>query len=199
MQNNRLCRRLIYRLGRCRARTIVGQIERYLTRRDRILDVGSGSGNVCELLRERGYSPTPLDIQDLSFAPDTRPVLFDGVRIPFDDRRFDASLILTVLHHTPDPLCTLREAMRVSRRLIIIEDVYESRPHELLTKWVDSLLSLQFSGHPHNNKTDRQWRQTFDELGLALIDTRQTRAFGIFRLATYHLDVMERDAWRAYC
>lgn len=195
-QQTQLTKRLIYKVGRRRAQTMVEQVQRYLMPQDQILDVGCGTGNVCELLQEQGHRSTPLDVQDLSFVDGIDPVLFDGVRFPFPDDSFDVAMILAVLHHTPDPLETLRESRRVARRLIVVEDVYDSTLHKLVTQAADSVFNLELWGHPHNNKTDPQWRQTFKQVGLRLLGSQQTMAFGVFKLATYHLEKVPIDAGR---
>jgi SAM-dependent methyltransferase len=148
LQKNRLFREIIYQAGRLRAKGIVGKIQPSLDKGDTILDIGSGTGNVCEILSKRGYKITPLDVRDLSFVDSVRPVIYDGNKIPFGDEKFDKSLILTVLHHAPEPEKILQEAKRVSRKIIIIEDVYSNSFHKWMTYFFDSLLNLEFVGHP---------------------------------------------------
>jgi len=163
------------------------RIAAYLHEDDRILEVGCGPGSVCYLLRRHGHNVTPLDVRDLSFSADVRPVLYDGHRMPFDDASFDVALLLTVLHH-PNPRTALREAQRVARRLVIIEDVYSNRAQRWLTCFADSLMNLEFSGHPHANHSDAGWRRLFDDLGLVLVAAQSCRFPLFFRQATYYLE-----------
>ncbi|MFH1451515.1 MAG: class I SAM-dependent methyltransferase, partial [bacterium] len=149
---------------------MVKEIRSFLSKNSKILDIGSGTCNICEVLRKNGHDVTPLDIQNLSFTDSIRPILYDGIKIPFDDDKFDISLIITVLHHTAEPDKILEEAARVSKQIIIIEDIYTNVIHKYLTYFFDSLLNLEFVGHPHTNKSDKQWKVTFNELGLKLID-----------------------------
>jgi ubiquinone/menaquinone biosynthesis C-methylase UbiE len=44
----------------------------------------------------------------MNICPDTKPVLYDGKKMPFKDNVFDAALLITVLHHTPDPESIVR-------------------------------------------------------------------------------------------
>ena len=113
------------------------------------MDIGSGTCNVCEILSKKGYEITPLDVHDLSFVNNIKPVIYDGNKIPYANNKFDQTLILTVLHHTPNPEKILQEAKRVSKRIIIIENVYSNWLHKYLTYFFDSLLNLEFIGHPH--------------------------------------------------
>ena len=50
----------------------------------------------------------------------------------FDDNEFDTVLLLTVLHHSENPLQAVKEAVRVAKpggRLIVIESVYGIKKH----------------------------------------------------------------------
>ena len=48
---------------------------------------------------------------------------FDGEHLPFADGSFDAVILVDVLHHASDPLALMREALRVSRGLLVVKDV----------------------------------------------------------------------------
>ena len=167
---------------------MVKKIQSFLDKKDLILDIGSGTCNVCEILSNKGYKITPLDVQNLSFVNNMKPVIYDGNKIPFNDNRFDKSLILTVLHHTPEPEKILYEAKRVSKKIIIIEDIYVNWLHKYVTYFFDSLLNLEFAGHPHTNKDDKQWKKTFEKLGLKLIDVKYNYSLLVFKHATYYLE-----------
>ena len=171
-----------------KAEKIVKQIEPYLNKHYKILDIGSGLCTVCEILRIKGYQTTPLDVQDLSFVDGIKPILYDGDKIPFNENEFDISLISTVLHHISHPKKILREAKRVSKKIIVVEDIYYNVLHRYLTYFFDSLSNWEFIGHPHKNKNDKGWKQTFKNLGLKLIEAKYERIFLIFELASYHLE-----------
>ncbi|PIR66316.1 MAG: SAM-dependent methyltransferase [Parcubacteria group bacterium CG10_big_fil_rev_8_21_14_0_10_36_14] len=188
LQKNKFFRKIIYKAGDIRARDMVKKIQSFLDKKDLILDIGSGTCNVCEILSNKGYKITPLDVQNLSFVNNMKPVIYDGNKIPFNDNRFDKSLILTVLHHTPEPEKILYEAKRVSKKIIIIEDIYVNWLHKYVTYFFDSLLNLEFAGHPHTNKDDKQWKKTFEKLGLKLIDVKYNYSLLVFKHATYYLE-----------
>ena len=52
----------------------------------------------------------------------------------------------------------------------------------------DSVLNLEFSGHPHNNRPDSGWRDAFRRLGLEMRHSASQRIFVLFRQATYVLE-----------
>ncbi|MBS3126204.1 methyltransferase domain-containing protein [Candidatus Woesearchaeota archaeon] len=188
LQKNKFFRKIIYEAGNARAKDMVNRIQSFLNKNDSILDIGSGSCNVYEILSKKGYKITPLDVQNLSFVNNVKPVIYDRNKIPFDNDKFDKSLILTVLHHTPEPEKILRGAKRVSKSIIIIEDIYVNWLHKYLTYFFDSLLNLEFIGHPHTNQNDKQWKKTFEKLGLKLVDVKYNYSFLVFKHATYYLE-----------
>jgi len=188
LQKNKFLRRIIYKTGKARANFLIDKIQPFFDKKDTILDIGAGVCNICEILLKKGNKVIPLDIQDLSFVDNLKPVIYNGNKMPFKDNEFDTSLISTVLHHTPDPEKILLEAKRVSKRIIIIEDIYSNWLHKYITYFFDSLLNLEFIGHPHTNKSDKQWKKTFKKLGLKLIDTKYNTSFLVFKNAIYYLE-----------
>ena len=181
-------RRMIHLLNVPRARDLVKRIEGYLARDDRILDLGCGSCNISEILRARGLDVTPVDVRNSSFVDAITPLIYDGRALPFPDDRFDVGLLITVLHHIRDPESVLREARRVCRRLVIVEDVYKNRLHKYFTFVMDSIANGEYFGHPHSNKSDAQWRAVFDRLGLRLLHAAYQQSCVVFSHATYHLE-----------
>jgi ubiquinone/menaquinone biosynthesis C-methylase UbiE len=174
-------------LSRSWARGKLRQIESFLSEGSSLLDIGSGKGMVSHILRERGYEVSSLDVQDRSLAGTVAPLLYDGCTIPFDADTFDCALLLTVLHHTPDPALVLREAARVAHQVIVIEDVFSHPVQKHLTFFTDSLFNLEFRGHPHSNKTNLEWLRTYEELGLELIGFASRRVLLFYRQNAYHL------------
>jgi SAM-dependent methyltransferase len=181
-------RRVAYRLLHPRARGIVAWIEPCLRSGDRIVDIGCGTGNVTDLLREAGWAVTAVDVEDLSLTVRVTPVLYGGAVLPFEADHFDVALIGCVLHHVRDHERLLREAGRVAPRLVVIEDVYRTPASRYATTVVDSLLTLEFGGHPHTNRTDAGWRRLFARLGLELRDADYRGTLGVIRQARYCLE-----------
>lgn len=92
----------------------------------KILDVGMGSGSLSYFLNKKGYKVTSVDVSRLSIYEDLKPVIYDGHKLPFPDKEFDTALIVHVLHHCNDGLEVLREAKRVARRVIFVEDTFRN-------------------------------------------------------------------------
>ena len=137
---------------------------------------------------EQDLKVFPLDIENFSIVDTVSPTIYDGHRMPFKDDQFDTSLILFVLHHTYDPTELLIEAKRVSKKIIVFEDIVTSSTHKFLTAALDSLLNLEFYDQPHTNKRDEEWRTLFRHLGLKLLDQEYRTSAVIIRHAMYFLE-----------
>ena len=162
----------------------------YLKRGERILDVGSGGGNIAKALIDRGFQVTTMDIVDKSYFKETKPVLYDGTTFPFSDDSFDVAMCVTMLHHTPDPIHILREAMRVAPRLVVVEDLHANTPQKWLTYAMDSVLNREFIAHPHSNRDRAGWEKAFSELGLRILDFKQENFWFFFTSGTWYLELL---------
>lgn len=180
--------KLIFKTWTWDAKQKFAYIKKYLNKNNKILDIGCGLGSVCFLLRRKKFNVTPLDVQDLSFLDDARLIIYDGKKLPFNNGKFDVALILTVLHHTPYPKKIILEAKRVAKRIIIVEDVYYNKIQKYVTYFLDSLVNLEFLGHPHSNKDDNAWRMLFKRVGLELKDVQYKRFLLFCKQAIYCLD-----------
>jgi len=179
---------LVFACWKLDAKRKLGWMEKWLPFKGGHIEIGSGPGSVLDVMRAKNYDVDGLDIRDTSFRQDLKPVLYDGDKMPFKGEAYHTALLPTILHHTPDPEHIIMEAARISKRLIIIEDVYEGRFMEWLTKRFDSLMNLEFKGHPHSNRTDEEWQDTFRRLGLSIKYKSVNRIAGIFKQAIYVLE-----------
>lgn len=184
-------RRLVRRVSAGRAEELVRRVVPHLPRGGRVIDIGAGTCQVAAGLVARGFAVTAVDLRDWSCEPTVVPQLIDGDRLPFPDDTFAVGLLITVLHHTRTPERVLSDAMRVARRLVVIEDVHAGRPQRMATMAMDSLVNLEVLGHPHSNRSEPEWRATFDGLGLNVIASSTIPFWRFFRSALF---VLERSA-----
>jgi len=148
-------------------------IAKRLPENSRVLDVGCGDGFIARQIQEKR---TDIDIQgtDVLARPKTYlPVKpFNGRKLPYADGSFDAAILVDVLHHTHNPAGLLREAVRVSRRLVILKDHTLkgalARPILLYLDWVGN--APHGVSIPANYWPEMRWKQTFDRLNLAVTD-----------------------------
>ncbi|HSC28915.1 MAG TPA: methyltransferase domain-containing protein, partial [Vicinamibacterales bacterium] len=97
--------------------------------------------------------------------------------LPFRDGAFDTTLVLLTLHHCAGPERVLDEAIRVTRRrLIVTESVYRTRLERF---WLD-LLDGRVNAFRHGGRMEPaldfrppgQWRQLFEARGLRVAAMR---------------------------
>ena len=160
-----------------RVTTIADRVAAILPPVSTILDIGCGDGTIARQVAERTEG---LTITGAEYSP--RPtcaipcVAFDGVRLPFDDQSFDGCMFVDVLHHSHDPLTSLRDAARVARDFVVIKDhVAEST----IDHW--TLRGMDWVGNrPHGVEmtyrylSNKQWQQLFKDAGLeqVRVDTK---------------------------
>ena len=166
----------------------VERIAKHLKKTDKILDIGSGYGSVSWLLKKQGHKVTSLDIKNKSCTEEIKPIIYNGKEIPFKDKSFDVALLITVLHHTPNPEEIIIEAKRVAKCVIIIEETYSNAFQKYITFIIDSLANFEFFNHPHTNKTDDDWRNLFKKLGLRLKQAKKKRILIYIDQITYFLE-----------
>lgn len=170
-----------------RARDIARRVLLYLKNDALILDIGPASCTVAEMLMKRNLKVFPLDIQDYSIVDAVLPTIYDGFRMPFQDDQFDTALIFFVLHHSNHPQDLLVEAKRVSKKLLIYEDIITSAAHKHWTGIVDNLINLEFHDQPHTNNYDDEWQTLFRKLGFKLVDRAYNNFLLVIRQALYFL------------
>lgn len=178
-----------------RAENFVSLFGQFVPCRAKVLDIGGGWGFYAEPLRRaRDCEVTILDIVEPGFrkAPVTT---YAGERIPFPDRSFEVSLLVTVLHHVPVPEKVLAEARRVTRRsVIVVEDLYRHRLGRGWTVLRDTFFTLEWVGHPRQFRKKEEWRRSFEGLGFQVVSEKEVYTSlggvrilnGIFVLNTNH-------------
>jgi SAM-dependent methyltransferase len=125
-----------------------------------LLDVGCGDGKLAQLLLDR-RSDLRIEGVDVHMRDKTwLPVkLFDGLNLSYPAASFDAVMLIDVLHHTPDPLHLLREALRVSRRFLVVKDhVLEGTGAARRLKFMDRVGNARHGvSLPYNYLTAEKW------------------------------------------
>ncbi len=184
-------RDLVDRYIENRAKRIHGVINPFLSKKGKILDIGSGTGHTAQLLIDLGFKNVScVDYLDMNTCPDTKPMLYDGRKLPYKNKEFETALLITVLHHTPDPEIIVKEASRVAKRIVIMEDTYNNFFQRYLTYAMDSIGNMEFKGHPHTNKTDKGWQKLFKKNGLKLLKKKKGNFLWFFESTTYWVEAI---------
>lgn len=188
-QKYRFLRMFVDFFGIPRAKDMASFIKPYLNKDDKILDIGAGFCYLPAFLQKENYTVVPIDIENCSFIPEIKPIIYDGNTIPFSDKSFDVSFIIGVFHHIPidRQYILLKEAMRVSKKIIVIEDIYYNWLDKQLLFFFDTVYNLHFFNHPHSNKSDGEWRRFFHEFGLKVHDVKYMNWVITFNMGMYEL------------
>jgi len=91
-----------------------------------ILEVGCGTGHFLRRLLGEGFRPVGLDRSPAMLGalreriPGIPAVQGDALALPFSNASVDVTLFVTALEFVPDPLRALCEAVRISRRGVVL-------------------------------------------------------------------------------
>ncbi len=175
---------------RKRSEIVVSRVKPYIKNSKKLIDIGSGTGDVAYLLKKQGMNITPVDVSDFHGPRLVQPVIYDGKRLPFPNQSFDTALLLMVLHHTPNPTIVVSEAARVAKEIVVIETSFTTPINKFFTVISDALGNLRLNAFWSSNKTDEEWKKFFSEKNLQVVDTvkYQDRNFGLpFLHIAYYL------------
>lgn len=175
---------------RNRSEIVVSRVLPYLKLTEKIIDIGSGTGDVTMLLRSRGMDITPVDVDDFHGPRLLETLIYDGKTLPFPDKSFDTALLLMVMHHTPNPDTILTEASRVAHKLVVIETSYTTKLNRLWTILSDAMGNLRLNVFWDSYKMDKMWRKLFIKHGYKVVDSHAfwDRNFGLpFLHISYYL------------
>ena len=136
-----------------------------------VLDFGCGSGWYARALTERGIANEIKGVE-VQRRKETyiEPILYDGVRLPFEDRRFDLVYAMDVIHHCPSPTTSLVEAARCARKYFLLKDhVHFSIGQKLLLTMLDELGNRKFGiPSPGNYQKAWEWLPVLTKAGFKL-------------------------------
>jgi SAM-dependent methyltransferase len=169
-----------------------------LVRGQRVLDLGGAEGYVAAAVRRRtGAWVCTTEVGPFRLTPGPY-VRYDGERLPFPDEAFDTALLLLTLHHCADPEAVLDEALRVTRRrLVVTESVYRNRRERFWLELLDGRVNRHRHGGampvPRAFRPPAGWEALFASRGLRVCERRWLGAW--WERLVHHplLFVLERD------
>jgi SAM-dependent methyltransferase len=89
-----------------------------------VLDLGCGLGGYTRALEERGFDCRGLDVNgeyvERARALGVRADVYDGERLPVEDRSVETVILIEVVEHLEEPAALLREAGRVAAGNVVV-------------------------------------------------------------------------------
>ncbi len=186
-----------------------------------MLDVGTGAGDIPLALLGHGARSgrrlrvTGIDSRQevldaarardprLDRSPDLELVVSDGRLLPWPDRSFDVVHASLVVHHLepPDALAFLREAARVARLGVVVNDLVRARHHWLGARLLLPLMTRnRFTRHDGPLSVQRAYtRMELRALlaGAALRPVAEIGAFAGHRVAIAAVPMRELERRQA--
>ncbi len=132
-----------------------------------ILDLGAGDGLLGENIVNRLNKRVMLfDIIDYNYSTLPMNVFSEGDPIPLPSNSVDTTILYTVLHHAMAPRFLLEEAVRVTKkRLIIVEGYIDTTFHYRINSFFDWFLNRVIKDEdvpiPLNYNTTAKWDHIF--------------------------------------
>lgn len=166
-------RSIIVRVNNFQVRTLAGLTTKKLLPHigdgESVLDVGCGLGyQAKDLQKKKNVHIEGIDVIDYAEA-DFRCKVFDGMRIPFPDKSFDTTYFAYVLHHAEHPIKLLADAIRVTKkRILILEDT----PKTLFDRLIDAYHGWSFNafyGLKYKSvfRTQEEWENIFKQFHIS--------------------------------
>ena len=185
--------KLLKYLYKKRAIYYANLVSPYIKKGERVLDVGAGTGFISKILSKKARV-TLLDIKDYN-QTDLPLRIYDGKKIPFKNKSFDTILLLTVLHYAPNTEKFLKEIKRVANKIIIVDDVYETKFGKFIVNLNDSVVSNTVGIFTKFNfLKDKEFKTMFEKYGLKLVNSEKIRSF--LRITQQKIYVLEVDTYR---
>ncbi|MEW5717566.1 MAG: class I SAM-dependent methyltransferase [Chloroflexota bacterium] len=166
-----------------RANAILASFAAALQPRARILDIGAGKGLLAQTIaRQFDARVTMVDVTSYNQS-DLPLTVCDSRALAFADDSFDFAILSFVLHHTPKPETILREALRVARQVIVVENDVRGAARQWLTRAIDSYPALRYGTPPCYVAQPRDaWLKLFAQFPVeARVLSEFSLEYGFFR------------------
>ncbi len=177
-----------------RIKRIAEAILPFLENESSILDIGCGNGDLGYFLKKnRKISYHGVDILEIN-SKNNNFITKSDMPYPFDDKSFDIVILILTLHHFSHPESGLLEAIRLSRKkILLLEDVPRSSLEKNLMKFVDYIGNRFVSKDiplPFNFYNDHKWKSIFLKYNLRLNNTVNVYPLPFPRLNHYLYEVL---------
>jgi ubiquinone/menaquinone biosynthesis C-methylase UbiE len=166
-----------------RANSILASFASVIQPRSRILDIGAGKGLLAQaMVRQFNARVTMVDVASYNQS-DLPLTVCDSRALAFANDSFDYAILSYVLHHTCNCDAILREALRVAREVVVIENDVRGTLRQWLTRVIDSWPALRYGTPPcYLAQTRDAWMKLFVQFPVeARVLSEFSLEYGFFR------------------
>ncbi len=143
---------------RARAKPIGDAILPLFKRKQAVLDIGCYDGVLSQYLSEKlNLKVEGVDIK-LPKNVHIKAKIYNGVKLPFKDKQFDCAMLVDVLHHSENLLELLKEARRVSKKAVVVKDLYAENSLDFAANIMFDLAGVLVGMKlPHKYPSKKEW------------------------------------------
>jgi 2-polyprenyl-3-methyl-5-hydroxy-6-metoxy-1,4-benzoquinol methylase len=168
------------------------ECRQFISHGSKMLDFGCGSGIIGKEF-SKSFDSEILGIDIIDNRVEEIPFKkYDGKDTSFlADGSYDTVLINYVLHHTENPIASLKDATRVSKKRIII---YENLPEGIVSKFFCKIHGVSFGILFQKNSVSgkffnrNEWEEVFKDLNLELIYAKTISGFSPMKTVLFVLE-----------
>jgi len=169
----------IFRNEHITAENTFQYLKGYLKKSDFILDVGSGTGILAELIKKEIRSTIRcIDVTNIN-KTNLSLIIFNGKNIPFNDNTFSVVLCCFVLHHSQNQEKLIKEMKRVSKsKIFIFEDIPLTFFDRIMFKFHSLHSEMRYKSRRLEFHNMEEWKEIFEKNNLnieKIIEIKKSR------------------------
>lgn len=179
-----------------KAKRIGGEIVKLAKSSKKILDFGCGDMILTKFVTDKlpKSKVSGIDVIDTNLT-DLKPIIYPGDKIPFKDSSFDLAYVVFVLHHIQEQEKSLLELARVTKKLIIVEEVYNNVFEKYLTfihDWIVNRAESLEVNIPFTFHSDLEWKRIFKKIGFKLVSEKRAYQLPFLNLTKQKMYFLEK-------
>jgi hypothetical protein len=139
-----------------------------------VLDLICGDGKVGQQIINLGNQVDFCDRHHWQSYNNSRFINYENFDQISSECKIDTALLITVLHHQPNPELLLQQAFNIANRVIVVENIvteyFDHELHRLFDEFANNGLNQSGDATPNNHKTIEVWRDILNLRGEVIFE-----------------------------